>query len=302
MKKIFIFMLFANIIIINAQVPQGCNYQSNVRNSVGDLLVNQSIGFKFTILLNSTTSSAVYSETQTVFTDDLGQMSCVIGQGTPLIGSFSSIDWANGNYYLRVEVNIGNGFVAMGSTQLMSVPYALYSNNSGASTNDFIHYIGELYGGGIVVSVWKTNGIEHGIIASLTNISLGLPWTIPTRQNTLIGTNSQNYREGLSNSNSILVQGGSALNYAALMCRTYSAGGYTDWYLPAEYELRKCFKSAPIVNEILGDTNGFILLPYWSSTESQSNASWAIDFGFGDGFGGEYTKGDDLAVRAVRRF
>jgi hypothetical protein len=302
MKKIFIFMLFANIIIINAQVPQGINYQSTVRNSVGDLLVNQSIGFKFTILLNSTTSSAVYAETQTVSSDDLGQMSCVIGQGTPLLGSFSSIDWANGNYYLRVEVNIGNGFVAMGSTQLMSVPYALYSNNSGASTNDFIHYIGELYGGGIVVSVWKTNGIEHGIIASLTNISLGLPWTIPTRQNTLIGTNSQNYREGLSNSNTILVQGGSALNYAAQMCRTYSAGGYTDWYLPAVYELRKCYKSAPIVNEILGDTNGFILLPYWSSTESQSSASWAIDFGFGDGFGGEYTKGDDLAVRAVRRF
>ena len=55
----------------------------------------------------------------------------VIGQGTATVGSFSTINWANGNYYLGIELNTGNGYVVMGTTQLLSVPYALYANSAG---------------------------------------------------------------------------------------------------------------------------------------------------------------------------
>jgi hypothetical protein len=64
-------------------------------------------------------------------TDDVGQVNLVIGQGTASIGSFSSINWGTGNYYLGIELNTGSGYVAMGTTQLLSVPYALYANSSG---------------------------------------------------------------------------------------------------------------------------------------------------------------------------
>jgi uncharacterized protein (TIGR02145 family) len=57
----------------------------------------------------------------------------VIGQGTATTGSFSAINWGTGNYYLGIELNTGAGYVAMGTTQLLSVPYALYANSSGNS-------------------------------------------------------------------------------------------------------------------------------------------------------------------------
>jgi uncharacterized protein (TIGR02145 family) len=64
-------------------------------------------------------------------TDDLGQVNLVIGQGTATVGTFSTINWGTGNYYLGIELNTGSGYVAMGTTQLLSVPYALYANSSG---------------------------------------------------------------------------------------------------------------------------------------------------------------------------
>jgi uncharacterized protein (TIGR02145 family) len=75
----------------------------------------------------------VYSETHFAPTDDLGQVNLTIGLGTPTIGTFSAINWANGTYYLGIELNTGSGYVAMGTTQLLSVPYALYANTAGNS-------------------------------------------------------------------------------------------------------------------------------------------------------------------------
>ncbi len=131
MKKLCtIFALIASIAIF-AQAPQGFNYQATVRNSAGALIVNQNVNFKFNIMLNSATSLPVFSETHMVPTDDVGQVNLVIGQGTASIGSFTAISWGTGNYFLGIELNTGSGYVAMGTTQLLSVPYALYANSSG---------------------------------------------------------------------------------------------------------------------------------------------------------------------------
>jgi hypothetical protein len=131
MKKIFTLLAFVITIIASAQAPQGFNYQATVRNSSGALITNQNVLFKFNIMLNSQTSLPVYSETHQAPTDDLGQVSLTVGQGTPTIGSFASINWANGTYYLGIELNTGSGYVTMGTTQLLSVPYALYANTAG---------------------------------------------------------------------------------------------------------------------------------------------------------------------------
>ena len=118
---------------LNAQAPQGFNYQATVRNASGDLVVNQNVSFSFNVIQGSQAADPAYSEDHTLLTDDLGQVSLVIGQGTPTTGVFSEIDWSIGNYYLAIELDTGNGFEPMGTSQLLSVPYAMYSNNSGSS-------------------------------------------------------------------------------------------------------------------------------------------------------------------------
>jgi uncharacterized protein (TIGR02145 family) len=131
MKKLFTLLALIATIAIFAQAPQGFNYQATVRNNSGELLLNQSVSFKFSILQNSASGDIVYSETQTANTDDLGQINLVVGQGTAPTGTFSAINWGSGSYYLGIELNSGTGYVNIGTTQLMSVPYALYANSSG---------------------------------------------------------------------------------------------------------------------------------------------------------------------------
>ncbi len=131
MKKLYTLLTLVITLITFAQAPQGFNYQATVRNSSGALIVNQNVNFKFNVMLNSQTSVPVFTETHYVPTDDLGQVNLVIGQGTATTGTFSTINWGTGNYYLGIELNTGSGYVAMGTTQLLSVPYALYANSSG---------------------------------------------------------------------------------------------------------------------------------------------------------------------------
>ncbi|MCL6462230.1 MAG: hypothetical protein I4O51_10215 [Flavobacterium micromati] len=144
MKKIItLFLLFTNIALL-AQASQGFNYQGTVRNSNGQLIINQSVIFKFVLMQNSATGQVIYSETHSVITDDLGGASLIIGTGSPLTGSFSLINWASGTYYMGIELNTGNGFIAMGITQLLSVPYALYSLDSGSTKKTSILLTGNI--------------------------------------------------------------------------------------------------------------------------------------------------------------
>lgn len=133
MKKLYTLLALVITLITSAQAPQGFNYQATVRNSAGALIVNQNVYFKFNVMLNSQTSVPVFTETHYMPTDDLGQVNLVVGQGTATTGTFSSINWGTGNYYLGIELNTGSGYVAMGTTQLLSVPYALYANSAGSS-------------------------------------------------------------------------------------------------------------------------------------------------------------------------
>ena len=134
MKNLFTLLALAITLITTAQAPQGFNYQATVRNNTGQLLLNQIVLVKFNVLQNSATGTIVYSENQTANTDDLGHINLVVGQGTPNTGIFSDINWAIGSYYLGIELNTGTGYVDMGTTQLLSVPYALHANSSASST------------------------------------------------------------------------------------------------------------------------------------------------------------------------
>jgi len=127
------FLALACVFSMIAQAPQAFNYQAQVRDGNGDLIIDTNVSFRFGIKQGSPTASPLYIETHVVATDDMGQVSLGIGQGTPSLGVFSEIDWSLGEYYLDVELDIGSGFLAMGVTQFLSVPYALYAESSGDS-------------------------------------------------------------------------------------------------------------------------------------------------------------------------
>ena len=135
MKKFYaiLCLAIASLTQLQAQAPQGFNYQATVRNSTGDLIVNTNVYFKFNVIQGSLTAVPIFTETHYVSTDGLGQVNLVIGQGSANTGAFSELDWSLGSYYLGIELNTGSGYVAMGTTQLLSVPYALYANSSGSS-------------------------------------------------------------------------------------------------------------------------------------------------------------------------
>ena len=133
MKK-YLLVLFVLVSgIVSSQVPQAFNYQAQVRDGEGNLIINRNVSFKFNIKQGGPTTSPVYIETHFTATDDLGQVDLAIGYGTPRLGLFREIDWMLGDYYLDVELDIGNGFIPMGTTSFLSVPYALFSETSGDS-------------------------------------------------------------------------------------------------------------------------------------------------------------------------
>jgi hypothetical protein len=135
MKKIFTLLIgiVFSIAILNAQAPpQAFTYMAIIRKSNGQALVNKTVSFRSSILEVSSNGSVVYVETFKPLTDGLGQINIEIGHGTPEIGIFSEINWSSAKHYLKTEVDItgGTNYAALSTTQLLSVPYALFSGES----------------------------------------------------------------------------------------------------------------------------------------------------------------------------
>lgn len=124
---------FASIKQLSAQVPSGMSYQAVIRGSDNKLLINEIVSLRMSIIKGSAEGVPVYIESHRQSTNINGLVSIIIGEGEPLSGIFSSIDWAHGPYYLKTETdpNGGDDFSIMGTSQLLSVPYALYSAKSG---------------------------------------------------------------------------------------------------------------------------------------------------------------------------
>ena len=117
----------------NAQAPQGIPYQSVIRNGSGALLINQAVHIRFSIHDSTMLGTIVYQETHTTTTSNLGMITLSIGQGTASTGSFSTINWGVNSKFMQVELDAagGNNYIDLGTQQMMSVPFALYSNAAG---------------------------------------------------------------------------------------------------------------------------------------------------------------------------
>ena len=114
---------------VYAQAPEAINYQAVVRDGTGAIVANQNVGIQLSVLQGSATGITVYQETFSPTTNTFGLVTMQIGTGTTQTGSFNTIDWGSGPYFIETAVDVtgGTNYVSISTTQFMSVPYALHS-------------------------------------------------------------------------------------------------------------------------------------------------------------------------------
>jgi hypothetical protein len=132
MKKtnIIVWIFLFSGFVLNAQVPAGFNYQAIVRNTNGGVINDQEVTLRTSIIEETNLGQTiVYTEKHATSTNSFGQVSLVIGSGTPVLGTFSNIDWSRNKFFLKVEVDPagGDNFKSIGTSQLLSVPFAMHA-------------------------------------------------------------------------------------------------------------------------------------------------------------------------------
>jgi Chaperone of endosialidase len=163
--KLIVVCLCVSLNVFPQGVPQGFNYQTTVRTSTGNILPYQAIQMQFSLYSTSPSGTLQWQENKILTTDVYGAIKTIIGTGTSTgagaAASFNQINWAGGVYYLKVSMDIAGGtnFIQMGETQLFSVPYAFYSQQSGAANVYSLSSCGDVNLAGITTGyLLKYNG------------------------------------------------------------------------------------------------------------------------------------------------
>ncbi len=287
LNKSFFLILFYFYQISYSQAPQKMSYQAVIRNNSNALIVNATVSMKISVLQGTIAGTVAYAETQNPSTNANGLVSLEIGSGTQITNTFASINWANGPYFIKTETDPtgGSNYTISGTSQLLSVPYALYSAN--AQVGGFAHYLGEPYLGGLIYDLYKgSDGLEHGLIVALTESTA--QWqTISTL------TNANRTWDGQYNTSLML-------NSPAA---TYIATLGTGWYLPSIDELSKLYYKRFEVNKALFEATSTLLSNstwYWSSNEKTTFDSLVYSFISSNGF--PRPKTDSYLIRGVKSF
>jgi uncharacterized protein (TIGR02145 family) len=159
MKKIFtlIIGIVLSIAILNSQVapPQAFRLTATITGASGQTVVDKMISLRVSILQDDMNGYAIFSESFSPTTDHYSQVAVEIGKGKVISGIFSAIDWSAHRYFLKIEVDAkgGTNYQLLSSTQLLSVPYALYSGNAG---NAFSGRYNDLIGAPVLALVATT--------------------------------------------------------------------------------------------------------------------------------------------------
>ncbi len=144
MKKSLQIFALLFCIITNAQAPEKFSYQALIRNASNALVTNSAVGMKISILKTSSSGTVVYTESQTPTTNANGLVSIQIGGGFPITGDIADINWATDSYFIKTETDPagGSNYTIAGTTQLLSVPYALYAKKSEVANGLTLPYSG----------------------------------------------------------------------------------------------------------------------------------------------------------------
>lgn len=183
---LFLLVSFISFVLV-AQTPQAVRYQAVVRNSTGAIVANQNVMLHVSVLQGGPSGALVYKEEHTLFSNAFGLIGAEIGNGYALSGNFSVIDWAAGDMYLKTEISCdgGNTYDDMGTSSILSVPYALYADYAASAdesdptswkktgninTNPSTHFIGTTDNQNLS---FRTNNIERMIVTTDGALAIG---------------------------------------------------------------------------------------------------------------------------------
>ena len=271
MKKLYTFLAAILLTATTfAQTPEKMSYQAVVRDSGDALVTNQAVGMQISILQTTATATetAVYVETQTPTTNVNGLVTLEIGTGSVVSGDFTTIDWSIGTYFIKTETDPAGGttYTITGTSQLMSVPYALHAKTVTQPTYNVNTFYAEL--GGYVIEI-NTDG-THGLVVAMQDQ----------------GTSTwYEANDLLSN----------AANHDA------NGAMFKDWRLPTRRELNLMYTQRISIGGFDLSLNAPGYSDYWSSTEYDSSLAWGQNFSYGTQYPSVKTN-TTVYVRAVRAF
>ena len=297
-----------------AQAPEKMSYQAVIRGANNALVTNQQVGMQISILQGST---AVYEETQTPTSNTNGLVSLEIGTGTVISGSFTAIDWSADTYFIKTETDPtgGTNYTITGTSQLLSVPFALYAKTSSdagavAANTAKVGYTEAAVSANTDVAANTAKvGYTEAAVSANTDVAANtakVGYTEPIYTlNTLypeLGGYVIAVRDGGKHGLVVAMQDQGISNwYEAndLLSNAYNhdADGvkFMDWRLPTKRELN-------LMYVVYSNGNGASLnaRSYWSSTAYDSNGAWRQYFDYGYQLGDFKIYTND--VRAVRAF
>jgi len=181
----FFFTLFVAVLLtasLWAQSPEKMSYQAVIRDASNNLITDTQISIQISILQGSVSGTPVYVETQNPITNVQGLVSIEIGVGTVVSGCFTTIDWANGPYFIKTETAVEAPFTTYtitGTSQLLSVPYALHAKTATSIAGGIVESdpkIGSLTGS--YIPKWETDKLIDGSIYD-NGSAIGIGTTSP---------------------------------------------------------------------------------------------------------------------------
>jgi len=319
MKKTISIVLLL-FVTVGMYAQDGINYKALIKDNLGAVVASQTIDVKFTIIAD-TGPTDVYVETHTgAATDANGIVILTIGSViTPTLGVFADIAWSSDTHSLKVEIDIEQdaSFVDMGTTQFMSVPYALQANASTELTGGIDQayiaaleariaalepqpaVIGDIREGGVVF--WVDSTGLHGLVCAFSDYATTADWgcfgtdlpNVPNVTSTPPSGLGAEIGDGINNTNNILNDCPSAP--AAVAARSLGP----EWFLPSAKELNQMYINKTTL-EAVAEFSAFSNSFYWSSTEYNNFYAWTQLFGVGGQ--NANNKGTTDTVRAVRAF
>ncbi|WP_299444305.1 hypothetical protein [uncultured Aquimarina sp.] len=296
MKNIITLLALIVVTITFAQAPEGFNYQAVARDAMGDIIVNTTIGVEFQLHETTIDGPVIYTETHSPTTNAYGIFNLIVGQGTST-DTFNLVDWATDLHFIETSIDLANGstYVTIGTTQLLSVPYALHAktatngittaqatilgNTSGTNTGD--QDITGITSNAVLIAAlevritalenpppavggFREGGIvfwidpmdnTKGLVVDLNDLALAQA-EWGCNGIDITGADGSAIGTGAQNTMDILAAG---CGGGAALCNASTNGGFNDWFLPSTDAMTEISNNITTINAAITLNGGTVI-------------------------------------------
>jgi hypothetical protein len=285
MKKLTLLLVtFIISFSLISQTPQAFKYQAVVRDNTGEIIASEEVSFRISIHDETPAGTIIFQETHQETTNEFGLANIEIGNGTPIIDTISGIDWGTNDKFLEVELDPdgGSAFTSMGTTQLLAVPYALYSESSGDAGATEINDLtdGRTLGNSVFLGSGAGNNDDG---STNNNTAIGIN---ALTSNTIGWGNTANGYAALYSSETRFRN--TAIGYRALYSSTFgdynTASGSEALYSNTTGDANTAVGDGALYSNTSGIRNvGFGFSANWNNQEGSQNTIIGFQAGYGTG-------------------